>query len=67
MVAFQIYLQLGNQRKEGGVGDGSLVVFGQKFPGEKGNVRQCVVKTQQPVLLSHKFGAKSSHILMQSL
>jgi hypothetical protein len=32
-------------------------VFSQKIPGEKGNVRRCVVM-QQPVLLSPKFGAK---------
>jgi hypothetical protein len=41
-------------------GDDSHIVFGQKIPDEKGNVRQCVVAMQQPVLLSPKFGAKSS-------
>jgi hypothetical protein len=58
MVAFQFYLQLGKQRKVGWVGDDSHVVFGTKFPGEKGSVRQCAVK-QQPVLLLPKFRAKS--------
>jgi hypothetical protein len=57
MAASQSYLQSEKQRK---------VVFGQKFPGEKGSVRQCVVMMQQPVLLSPKFEAKSSHIFMQS-
>jgi hypothetical protein len=38
----------------------------QNFLGEKGSVRWCVVVKQQPVLLSPKFGAKSSHIFMQS-
>jgi hypothetical protein len=39
----------------------SHVNFGQKFPGEK----ESVVAMQQPVLLTPKFGAKSSHIFMQ--
>jgi hypothetical protein len=47
------------------VGDDSHV-FGQKFPGEKGSLRQSVVMMQQPVLLSPKFRAKSSHNFMQS-
>jgi hypothetical protein len=64
MAAFQFCLQLGKQRKVGWVGDESHVVFGQQFPGEKGNVRQCVIVMQQPVLLSPKFGEKSSHIFM---
>jgi hypothetical protein len=38
--------------------DVSHVVFGLKFPGEKGNVRQHVVMMQQPVLLSPEFGTK---------
>jgi hypothetical protein len=42
------------------------VVFGQKFPGEKGSVRLCIVMMQQPVLLSQNFRTKSSHILTQS-
>jgi hypothetical protein len=33
---------------------------------KKGSVRRCVVVMQLPVLLSPKFGAKSSHIFMQS-
>jgi hypothetical protein len=48
------------------VGDDSHDGFGQKFPGEKGNVRQCVVMIEQPVLLSPKFRMKSSHIFMKS-
>jgi hypothetical protein len=48
------------------VGDDSRVVSGQKFPDEKGSVRRCIVMMQQPVLLSPKFGVKSSHIFMQS-
>jgi hypothetical protein len=43
----------------------SYVVFGKKFCGEKGSVRQCVVVMQQPVLLSSKFEVKYSHILTQ--
>jgi hypothetical protein len=43
-----------------------MLFFGQKFPGEKGSVRWCVVMMQQPVLLSPNFGAKSLHIFMQS-
>jgi hypothetical protein len=46
-------------------GDDSHVVFGQKFPGEKGSKRRCVVVMQQPVLLLPKFWAKSSHIFKQ--
>jgi hypothetical protein len=55
IVAFQFYLQSGKQRKVGRVGDDSHVVFGNKFHGEKGNVRRCVVVMQQPVLLSPRF------------
>jgi hypothetical protein len=40
----------------GWVGEGSHVVFGKKFPGEKGGMRQCTVVMQQPVLSSPKFG-----------
>jgi hypothetical protein len=46
-------------------GDNSHVVFGQTFPGEEGNVRWRIVMMQQPVLLSPKLRAKSSHIFMQ--
>jgi hypothetical protein len=48
-------------RKVQWVGDDSHVVFGKKFCGEKGSVRQRVVMMQQLVLLSPKFGEKSSH------
>jgi hypothetical protein len=65
MAAFQFYLQSGKQRKVEWVGDDSHV-FGQQFPAENGSVRRCTVVTQQPVLLSPKFGAKPSHIFMQS-
>jgi hypothetical protein len=34
-------------------------------PGEKVRMRRCVVVMQQSVLLSPKFGAKSSHIFTQ--
>jgi hypothetical protein len=47
-------------------GDDSHIVFGQKFPGEKVNVKQCDIVMQQPVRLSPKFGAKSSYIFTQS-
>jgi hypothetical protein len=72
------YLQLGKQRaKQASKGpskvcivlwvrEKSHVVFGHKFPGEKGNVRGCVAVIQQPVLLLPKFRAKSSHIFKQS-
>jgi hypothetical protein len=63
MAAFQFYLQLGKEKSR--VGGGSHVVFGKKFPGEKGIVKQCVVVMQQPVILLSKFGAKSSHIFTQ--
>jgi hypothetical protein len=46
--------------------DDSHAVFSQKFPDEKGSVRQCVVMMQQLVLLSPKFGANSLHIFTQS-
>jgi hypothetical protein len=39
-----------------------MFFFGQIFPGEKGSVKRSIVVMQQPVLLSPKFGAKSSHI-----
>jgi hypothetical protein len=66
MEAFQFYLQLKKQKKVtvdlvrrvGCTGDDSQVVFGQKIPDEV-TVGQCVM--EQPVLLSPKFGVKSSH------
>jgi hypothetical protein len=42
-----------------------MLLFGKKIPMQKGSVRRFVVVMQQPVLLSQKFGAKSSHILTQ--
>jgi hypothetical protein len=57
MAAFQFYLQSGKQRKVGWLGVDSYVVFGQKFPSEKGSVRRYVVVMQQPALSSPKFGA----------
>jgi hypothetical protein len=51
----------GQVRRVGWVRDDTHVIFGQKFPGEKGSVRRCVVVMQQLVLLSPKFGAKSAH------
>jgi hypothetical protein len=66
MAAFQSYIQSKRQRKAGWVGDNSHVGFGQKFSDEKGSVRQSVVVMQQPVLLSPKFGVKSSHIFRQT-
>jgi hypothetical protein len=38
----------------------------KKFPDDKVSVRRCVVVMQQPLLLSPKFGAKSSQIFAQS-
>jgi hypothetical protein len=43
MAAFQFYLQSGKQIKVGWVGDDGLIVLGQKFPGEKGSVRPCLL------------------------
>jgi hypothetical protein len=62
---FNFIFNRGN-RKVVQVGDDSHVVFRQKFPGEKGSVRRCIVVMQQPVVLSPKFGVKSSHIFTQS-
>jgi hypothetical protein len=44
------------------MGDDGHIDFVQKFPDEKESVRWCVVVMEQPVNLSLKFGAKSSHI-----
>jgi hypothetical protein len=57
-----------NQRnRENWVGwGGDSRVLRQTFPGLTGSVRRCVVLKQQPVLLSPKFGEKSSHIFTQS-
>jgi hypothetical protein len=53
------------ETEKSGVGGDSLVVFDQKFPGEKKNVTRRVVVMQQPVLLSPKFGQKSSYTVTQ--
>jgi hypothetical protein len=59
MVVFKFYLQSGKQKKIrvnwGGGGGDSHVVFGQKFPREKINERQCADVMQEPVLLLPKF------------
>jgi hypothetical protein len=49
-------------RKVGWVGYDSHFVLGDKFPGEKGTVRWCIVMMQKPVLLLPKFRAKPLHI-----
>jgi hypothetical protein len=49
MVVFQFNLLSGKQRKVGWVRNDSHVVFGKKFPGEKGSVKQCIVMMQQSV------------------
>jgi hypothetical protein len=61
IAVFRFYRQSEKQKKLGWVGDDSHVIFGKKFSGEKESVRRCNVM-QQPVLLSPKFAAKSSHI-----
>jgi hypothetical protein len=74
MANIQFYLQSGEQRGLRGPNEASIayweddsnVVSGQKLLSEKGSVRRCVVVMQQPVLLTPKFGAKSSHIFTQS-
>jgi hypothetical protein len=45
-------------RKVGRARDDSHVVFGQKFPGERGSVKGYVDVMQQPILLSPKLGPK---------
>jgi hypothetical protein len=57
MVVFQFYLQLEKQKSRVGEND-SHVVYGRKYPGEKGSVRRCVVVMQQSVPLLPKFRAK---------
>jgi hypothetical protein len=47
-------------------GDDSHVVLVKKFSGWKGKVRRCIVVMHQPVFLSLNFGAKSSHMTLQS-
>jgi hypothetical protein len=65
MSVFHFYLQSEKQGKVGWMRKESHAVFGQKVTGEEGSVR-LVVMMQKPVLLSPKFGAKSSHIFTQS-
>jgi hypothetical protein len=55
----------GETEKIGVGGEQQSCCFGKKFHCEKGSVRQCIVVMQKPVLLSSKFGVKSSHIFMQ--
>jgi hypothetical protein len=55
MAVFHSYLQSGKQRKVGWMGDNSNVMFGQKFPGEKVNVKWSVGMMQEPVLFVAKF------------
>jgi hypothetical protein len=68
MAACQSCLQSGKQKscrgpnQGSGVGGGDRhIVSVQKFPGENGSVRWCIIIMQQPVVLSPKFMAKSSH------
>jgi hypothetical protein len=54
-------------RKVGWMEDDSHVVFGQKFPGEKGSVRLCISMMQQSVVLSPEFWDRVfSHIFTHS-
>jgi aerobic-type carbon monoxide dehydrogenase small subunit (CoxS/CutS family) len=62
----------GNRKFTGGharqlvwVLDDSHVVFGKKVSSEKGSVSRCVVLVDEPVLLSPKFGTKSSRFFTQ--
>jgi hypothetical protein len=57
MTSFQFYLKSGKLRNVGWVGNGSHATFGQKFPGKRGSVRQCVSAMQQPFFSSAKFFA----------
>jgi hypothetical protein len=66
MMAFQFYLQLGEQRRVGREGNESNFLSGQEFPGGNGSARRCVVVMKQPVFLSPKFATKSSYIFTQS-
>jgi hypothetical protein len=62
---FNFMFNRGN-RKMWWMEDDSHVASGSSFPGEKGSVILCVVVKLQQVLLSPKFGSKSSHIFTQS-
>jgi hypothetical protein len=59
---FSYHLQSWKLGEVGWVGTTVIMFWVKKFPCENGSVRRCVVVMQQPVLLSPKFGAKSSHI-----
>jgi hypothetical protein len=52
---FSVLSSIGETEKFGG---GSPVILSQKFPGQRGNVRQCIVMMQQAVFLSPKFGGE---------
>jgi hypothetical protein len=58
------FIHLGKQKIMVG-GDDSHVTFSKKIPWWKGSVRRRFVVMKQPVLLSPKFGAMSSHIFTQ--
>jgi hypothetical protein len=64
MAVVQFYIQWGKQRKLARIN--VRRIFGEKLASEEGRVSRCVVVLQQSVLLSPKFGAKSSHISTQS-
>jgi hypothetical protein len=66
MAAFPFYLHLGKQRKVGWVGNDSHVVFGQKFPGEKGSGDSVLSWCNNQFLCSQS-SWQSSHIFMQLL
>jgi hypothetical protein len=61
---FGFIFHRGNRKVEW-VGDDSHVGFGEKFPGEKGSVRRCVIVMQDSTPLSSKFEEKSSQVFMQ--
>jgi hypothetical protein len=62
MEVFPFYIQSEKQRNVGRVRYSSHVIFGKNFSGEKGSVRRCVLVMQGAILLSPKFGEKSSSI-----
>jgi hypothetical protein len=49
-----------------GWGTAAMLLLVKEIPGRKGSVKWRVVVLQQPVMLSPKFSAKSSHIFMKS-
>jgi hypothetical protein len=64
MAAFQLYLQSWKQWKLGWVGDDSRVVFGQKFPGEKGSdaTASCFVASNNPGQVRPRYVRNPMHI-----